>query len=206
MAFEQQLLLILVLVLIATSIIWIVVRKLKKQKYDLMKITIRDIDRMSGHEFEDYLLVLFAAIGVGTIYQTKKSRDFGADMVFYNEENEKVVLQAKRYTDKLGLSAVQEIYAARAFYEAEKSIIVTSTDKISDPCYQLAAATQVGIIDREGLDELLKSFKKGKEDRARQLIVEATSGQNYQYIDTLERLETNKTTVKAGEYFYRKRG
>ncbi|WP_054703767.1 restriction endonuclease [Bacillus sp. JCM 19041] len=62
----------------------------KRKRTDVGKITIGDIDRMEGSEFEDYVAVAFAVSGF-TTYQTKKSRDYGADLIVIGEDGIKTV-------------------------------------------------------------------------------------------------------------------
>lgn len=63
--------LIFSILLSVTVILLILIRKAKRKKYDVAKISIKDIDVMSGHDFEDYLQVLFAVNGYET-FVTKK--------------------------------------------------------------------------------------------------------------------------------------
>ncbi|KMK77878.1 hypothetical protein AB990_04730 [Alkalihalobacillus pseudalcaliphilus] len=200
----QLLMMGIIVLLLMTVCFWLWIKKLRSKKYDLTKISLADIDKMSGHDFEDYLVVLFAALGFKDIYLTKKSRDFGADMIFYNQHLEKTVLQAKRYSDKLGLTAVQEVYAAQAFYEAKRGLIVTTSSRISDPCYQLALATQIGIIDRDGVEHIIKLLKKGKVEQARLFMEEAFVVEPYQYENSLEQLDTERHILKVGDYYYKR--
>ncbi|WP_064504236.1 restriction endonuclease [Alkalihalobacillus trypoxylicola] len=201
---EELWLLGIISIILLVIVILIGAAKLKQKKYDLQKISMKDIDRMSGYEFEDYLYVLLAAIGIETLYITKKSRDFGADLIFESNDGVRIAVQAKRYSDKLGLKAVQEIHTACSFYQANKGLIITNSSQISDPCYQLAAATQVGIIDRDGLQAIIQYMKKGKMESAYQMILEATSGQHYQNKVDLELFEIEQRVIKAGEFFYRR--
>ena len=46
--------------------------------------------------------------------------DFGADLDNY------IVVQAKRYSKKVGVKAVQEVVAAKAHYGCREGIVVTS--------------------------------------------------------------------------------
>ncbi len=40
-------------------VVWLFFRLKRRKRYDLARITLKDIDQMSGHEFEDYLAVFF---------------------------------------------------------------------------------------------------------------------------------------------------
>lgn len=173
----------------------------RRKKYDLMKITLRDIDKMTGFEFEHYLYVFFSVFWDGETYMTKQSGDYGADLFLIDEDGEKIVIQAKRLSDKLGLTAVQEVYAAKAYYGANRAIIVTSTDTISEPCRKLAAATKVRVIDRFELDEMIRLFKKGYFIELQQILDEPYEQVHYNPSSSLEIMEQKRGVIQAGDYF-----
>jgi len=138
------------------------------------KITMRDIDKMEdGSEFELYLFHLFQQMGYGEVHKTTSSRDFGADLVFVDRQGRRSVVQAKRYgaNHPVGLSAVQEIYASMRYYEADRSIVLTSA-RYTEACRTLAAVNGVKLLDREDLDELIVLFKSKRFDEAMELIEE----------------------------------
>ncbi|ERN52409.1 restriction endonuclease [Alkalihalophilus marmarensis] len=190
----------LVVLLLIGWIKWIVGRR---RKFDLAKITMRDIDKMDGHEFEDYLYVLISALEYEQVYQTKKSRDYGADLLYEQQDGTKCVVQAKRYREKLGLSAVQEVYAAKAFYGAERALIITTADKLSDSCLKLAAATDVHIVDRLDLDAVIKAFKKGRYAEAWEVLDVSLEPVAYSSTNSLEKPPEVRGAIQAGEYFYK---
>lgn len=194
-----------VLVVMALLVVLAIILRLRRRKrYDLTKITLADIDQMTGHEFEEYLYVLLMALGYEQTFLTKKSRDFGADLLFYDQDDIKTVVQAKRLSEKLGLTAVQEVYTAKAYYEAENAMIITSTNLISDPCWKLASAAKVRIIDRDELGDIIKAFKRGFLTEAREQIEEPFEQINYRMQDSLEVIEQRRGRIQAGEYFYKR--
>ncbi|NGP45368.1 restriction endonuclease [Bacillaceae bacterium SIJ1] len=144
----------------------------RKKRYDVAKITLRDIDRMEGHEFEDYLTVLLASIGFVT-RQTAKSRDFGADIILTNEDGTAFAVQAKRYRDAVGISAVQEVFSSVAFYKADRGVIITSAPNVTEACWHLAKVTHTIILVRDDLQELITRVQKRQALEARQIVEEA---------------------------------
>ncbi|KAA8786691.1 restriction system protein [Paenibacillus sp. 4624] len=138
------------------------------------KITIKDIDKMEdGSEFELYLYNLFERLGYEEVHKTTSSRDFGADLVFVDRLGRRTVVQAKRYgaNHPVGLSAVQEIYTSIRYYEADRSIVLTSA-RYTEACRTLAAVNEVKLLDREDLIELIALFKSRRLDEAMELIEE----------------------------------
>lgn len=121
------------------------------------KSGINDIDEMKGYQFEDFLLTLFKKKGF-TVIQTKASGDFGADLILQRNEK-RVVVQAKRYTKKVGIRAVQEAVSALAIYGAKEAWVVTN-NYFTDAAVQLAKANSVKLINRDDLMNLIITSNK----------------------------------------------
>lgn len=130
------------------------------ENYDLKSIDITHIDRMiDGSEFEMYLYRLLLELGYTGVYKTTNSRDFGADVVFTDREGIRNVVQAKRYTDSVGISAVQEVFSCLRYYKAKKAIIIASA-KFTEPCETLAGINHVKLLDRSDLIRMIDDFKR----------------------------------------------
>ncbi|WP_419872924.1 restriction endonuclease [Candidatus Pristimantibacillus sp. PTI5] len=131
-----------------------------EENYDLKAINISDIDKMEdGSEFEMYLYRLFLELGYQGVYKTVGARDFGADVIFTDREGIRTVVQAKRYTDSVGISAVQEVFSCMRYYKAKKAIVIASA-KYTDPCETLAGINHVKLLDRDDLISIIDAFKK----------------------------------------------
>lgn len=86
---------------------------------------------------------------------TKKTGDQGADVVVTNPKiNEKIVVQIKQYNSKVSNKAVQEVLAAKAYYNADRSIVMT-TDYFTKSAIELANQTNVELFDREKFIDFL---------------------------------------------------
>lgn len=110
------------------------------------------IDRMDGLEFEDYLLELFGKRGMD-VWPTQATRDFGADLIIHTD-SEILILQVKRYQDKVGLEAVQQVAAAVPYYKGTRGIVITN-NYYTDGAYELAAPNGVQLLDRDDLKRML---------------------------------------------------
>ncbi|PFV31403.1 restriction endonuclease [Bacillus thuringiensis] len=128
---------------------------IQKRKVEniFLKSGIRDIDQMDGRQFEYFLEALFIKLGYKAAV-TNGSHDFGADLIFEGEN--RVVIQAKRYgfKNKVGIKAIQEIYAAKAFYKANEAWVITNSTFTSS-AKQLARACDVKLLDRSSLQEFV---------------------------------------------------
>lgn len=135
---------------------------LKRRKYDrlLLNSGIRDIDKMTGYEFERYLESLFRALGYKSS-TTSKSGDYGADLLLKGENS--IVLQAKRYGYKnnVSLNAVREVYGAKAYYQTDEAWVITNSF-YTKQAKELAKACKVRLLDRYDLQKFIVQVEKKK--------------------------------------------
>jgi HJR/Mrr/RecB family endonuclease len=90
------------------------------------------------------------------VEHTKLSGDQGADLVVV-KFGIKTVIQAKCYSGTVGNYAVQEIFAACSLYGAHRGVVVTN-NYFTPAAIELAAANNIELTNREGLEELIRKF------------------------------------------------
>lgn len=124
-----------------------------KFKRLMIRSGIKDIDRMDGFQFEEYLKCLFRELGYKP-QVTKKSGDFGADLILKGKN--KIAVQAKRYGYKnnVSLDAVREVFASQAYYKADESWVITNSF-FTKQAKELAQACNVKLLDRYALQEFI---------------------------------------------------
>lgn len=128
-----------------------------KSKY--LNSGMKEVDTMSGTEFENFLLAHFEKQGYkGST--TQASNDFGADLVL-KKDGELIVIQAKRHKGKIGIKAVQEVSGAINFYSATKGIVVTN-NYFTPAAVKLAEASKIELWDRKSLSVMIKAYMKDK--------------------------------------------
>lgn len=132
--------------LIGTSVLKGLIEYNKQQR--LRKSGIAEIDEMKGDIFENYLGTLLGAKGYKAEV-TQKSGDYGADLVL-RKDGQKIVVQAKRYKNKVGVRAVQEIVSAKNYYKADSCWVITN-NYFTQPAITLAKANNVRLINRDEL-------------------------------------------------------
>jgi restriction system protein len=117
---------------------------------------LRRIDKMDGIEFENFLNDILCRQGYHSEL-TGASHDFGADIIIedFGEEQDRAVIQAKRYSDTVPIAAVQQVFAAMYYYDAAYSIVI-SNNYYSGSAVKMAEKIGVVLIDRDGLSELMK--------------------------------------------------
>lgn len=105
-----------------------------------------DIDPL---DYERYCANEFLRSG-WTINMTPKTGDQGADIIIKHNDLVAVV-QCKRYSQPVGNSAVQEVIAARDYYQASIAVVV-STATFTTPARQLAAMANVVLMHHSEIE------------------------------------------------------
>jgi restriction system protein len=107
-------------------------------------------------EFEGLITNLFAAMGLDT-RQTRPSRDGGVDCVAFDSRpifGGKVVIQAKRYKNTVGVSAVRDLFGTVQNEGASKGILVT-TSGFGKAAFDFAKGKPLELLDGANLLHLL---------------------------------------------------
>jgi restriction system protein len=108
-------------------------------------------------EFESLITNLFEKMGLET-RQTQASRDGGVDCVAYDPRpifGGKVVIQAKRYKNTVGVSAVRDLYGTMQNEGASKGILVT-TSGYGGASFQFADGKPLELLSGANLLYLLQ--------------------------------------------------
>ena len=159
----------------------------KEYESQVILSNINDIDEMSGIDFEHYLAALFKQLGY-SVSLTKTSGDYGVDLIL-RKETAKIIVQAKCYKNKVPIKAVQEISAARSYYETSIAWVITN-NYFTQPAINLAEANGVRLIDRK---ELISLICKVKDPSPAENNVKQDSIKCEEYISATLTKETNKS-------------
>lgn len=131
---------------------------------------------MDWEDFENLLREIFAkefSENGGEVRVTQASRDGGVDAIAFDPDpirGGKIVIQAKRYTNTVGVSAVRDLYGTVMNEGATKGILVTTSDYGPDS-YEFAKNKPLTLMNGANLLYLLE--KHGH--KARIDIAEAKS-------------------------------
>lgn len=106
------------------------------------------IDQMSGREFEERLWLLFKDLG-WSVEATPVSGDWGADLII-SKGNQRIAVQAKRYSKPVGVQAIQEAVTAQAKYNCTDSMVVTNST-FTRQAQELATHNRTELWDRDRL-------------------------------------------------------
>ncbi|MEG4942841.1 restriction endonuclease [Microcoleus sp. F4-D5] len=133
--------------------------KEQEEKKRLLDSGIREVDEMTGKEFEKFLEVHFINFDY-SVTLTQDSQDYGADLILY-KHGEKTVVQAKRSKNPVGIKAVQEVAGAVRHYQGNKGIVITNNRFTENAC-KLAKSNEVELWDRTKLIEFILTAKNCK--------------------------------------------
>ncbi|MCY7883097.1 restriction endonuclease [Bacillus subtilis] len=165
---ENHMLAVLGIVIFLWSIVFLKhLIKSKRNKSNLKKTGINDIDNMDGYQFERYLALLFEANGYH-VKVTPERGDFGADLIL-KFEGKKVVVQAKRHKAKVGIKAIQEIVAAKLHYKADEAWVLTNSF-YTKPATELALSNSVSLMDRNDLMKFIQKMNPAANTTAKEFM------------------------------------
>ena len=116
---------------------------------------------MGWEDFEQLIRELFekefAATG-GEVRVTQASRDGGVDAIAFDPDpirGGKIVIQAKRYTNTVGVSAVRDLYGTVMNEGANKGVLVTTSDYGPDS-YNFAKGKPLVLLNGSNLLHMLQ--------------------------------------------------
>ncbi|MEJ2710476.1 MAG: restriction endonuclease [Anaerolineales bacterium] len=116
---------------------------------------------MDWEDFEHLVRELFEeefASGGGEVKVTRASRDGGIDAIAFDPDpirGGKIAIQAKRYTNTVGVSAVRDLYGTVLNEGATKGILVTTSDYGPD-AYEFAKGKPLTLLNGGHLLHLLE--------------------------------------------------
>ncbi|MCD4670963.1 MAG: restriction endonuclease [Actinomycetia bacterium] len=146
-------------------------------------------DNLAAMDWEDFEHLIreifeeeFAESG-GEVRVTRASRDGGVDAVIFDPDpikGGKIVVQAKRYTNTVGVSAVRDLYGTLVNEGANKGILVSTSDYGPD-AYKFAKGKPIVLLNGSELLYLLeKHGHKARIDikEAKMLLAEQEKREN----------------------------
>ena len=116
---------------------------------------------MDWEDFEHFIREVFEkefSVNGGEVKVTQASRDGGVDAVAFDPDpirGGKIVIQAKRYTNPVGVSAVRDLYGTVMNEGAIKGILVTTSNYGPD-AYEFAKGKPLTLLDGSNLLHLLE--------------------------------------------------
>lgn len=110
------------------------------------------MDEMEGHDFEYYCADLLCRAGFCEVQVTRGSGDFGAD-ILAEKDGVTYAVQCKCYEEAVGVHAVQEVYAGKAYYDRMVGAVMTNRS-FTEPAIRCADKLNILLWDRGALEEM----------------------------------------------------
>ena len=139
-------------------------RKKDKRFVDSHSVEFDDSTNLAAMAWEDFEHLIrelfekeFSSNG-GEVKVTQASRDGGVDAIAFDPDpirGGKIVIQAKRYTNTVGVSAVRDLFGTVMNEGANKGILVTTSDYGSDS-YAFAKGKPITLLNGANLLYLLE--------------------------------------------------
>lgn len=107
-------------------------------------LAIRDLGQLSHRQFEVFWATFFEQRGYDTTL-TPQTRDQGADVII-EKAGVRTAIQTKQYTGAVGNDAVQQVVAAKGFYNCQRAMCIT-TSVYTASAKDLAQANGVELWD-----------------------------------------------------------
>ena len=112
----------------------------------------KDVKDMNGYEFEEYVARRLTTAGYSNVDVTPKSGDYGAD-ILAKSNGRKVCIQCKKYSKPVGIEAIQEVLGAKAYYNCDVGVVV-STAGFTDAAVNLASAAGIILMSADRIKKV----------------------------------------------------
>ena len=158
--------------------------KINTRKMLIDKCKMEYVEHLNGYQFEGFVSELLNYNGYTGIFRTPYSGDNGADIIAIDPNGLKIAIQCKLWNNNVGIHAVQEVYAAKAFYGCDKAAVITNA-RFTSSAKQTAAKTDTMLWDRDVLIELMEKCSEETQKELDQLLQEEQN-----------KLEVEASTIK----------
>ncbi|MBO8178490.1 restriction endonuclease [Aeribacillus pallidus] len=133
-------------------------KKRLEKEYVSKSVGMDIIDKMTGHQFEEYVAELLKNLGYQSVKLTPKTGDGGVDIVAKDHFGNSVAIQCKRLSSKVGNKAIQEVYLGKKLLKCKKAMVITNS-YFTDPAIQAAQKVGVELWNRKKLIEEIRKVK-----------------------------------------------
>ena len=118
---------------------------------------IDELTTLTGQQLEQLVYRIFTAywnFDEENVHLVGKSGDYGVDVIASDQQDRTYAVQAKAYSGKVGLAAVQQIVAAKALYHYDVGIVVTN-NVLTLNAHRLARANHIRVIEGQELRNIV---------------------------------------------------
>lgn len=113
--------------------------------------------KLTGYEFEEFTKNLLIDNGFEKVIVTKSSNDYGADLTAV-KDSIKYAIQCKKYSNPVGINAIQEILGSKSLYNCHVAVVLTN-NTFTPNAKKLADSNNILLWDRQKLIDMIKIQK-----------------------------------------------
>lgn len=124
-----------------------------RRRRRLLNLRLRDLDRLSGAAFEDWIAAVLQASG-WRIEHTPRTGDYGVDLIASKGEA-RIGIEAKRRQGPISNHVVRSVVAGCQYHGCNRAAVVTQSTFTRQAVAQAeGAAVEVTLLGRSDLDRL----------------------------------------------------
>ena len=116
------------------------------------------VDEMSGVQFEEYVAGLLRGANWAEVTLTPATGDHGVDITAVYD-GEKYAIQCKRYRSAVNTKAVQEVYAGKGVYDADRAVVITNSG-FTQKAGEMAGKLNIELWDMTKLERMLLESRR----------------------------------------------
>jgi restriction system protein len=124
--------------------VWAKARQVTKY----LRSGLRDIDAMTGIDFENYVATRLRAAGY-RVALTNVTGDFGVDLIA-SKDGQRIAIQCKRHARRIGAAAIQQVVAGALMHRCTSTMVV-SNQEFTPAAIQLARVHSCELVGRTRL-------------------------------------------------------
>lgn len=130
--------------------------RIRKEKERQERIKTSPIKSLSPLQFEEFTKIYLEERNYKQVKLTKATGDFGADVLAVAPDNTKICVQCKMHSRPVGVSAIQEIHAAKSYYKCERASVVVTSAGFTKQAIQFSETVNVFLF---AFDDYSREFK-----------------------------------------------
>ena len=123
------------------------------------KLDVAQLRFFTGQSFEQFLKILFQNMGF-SVKETPSTMDQGADLILTDSSGRRIGVQAKRYNQDVGNTAVQEVLGGMAYWGCSTGIVVSASG-FTKAARDLASKVPTVLLwDKRVLEVLINAYMR----------------------------------------------
>lgn len=130
-------------------------------KRAILSTGISQVDNLDPFEFEAWVAMFLRSAGHNAT-PTKKAGDYGVDVIAEKGET-RVAIQVKKFSQPVGIRAVQEVISGMDYYDCNYGCVITTAPYFTQAAKNLAEKRKIKLYTKNDLAIMLYELQKNKD-------------------------------------------